>query len=144
MFFLYACCRNQRINFILISNNLPKPFITPRFLDYHLYLALFVLLGGFTYRYIQYTTYGTVSVSAESTIYKNHDLMLGFDNTGKINLLGRSAFASGYYSVTFNDQNTMAGFLKSKQTDLSDTQKNWIDWVMAKQQTKNSSSGIDG
>jgi hypothetical protein len=100
-------------------------------------LALIILLGGFTYRYIRYTTYGTVSVSAESTIYKNHDLMLGFDNTGKINLLGRGAFAKGYYSVIFNDQDRMSSFLTSKQTDLSDTQKNWVDWVMARQRIKN-------
>lgn len=100
-------------------------------------LAFVVLLGGFTYRYIHDTLYGTISVTAESTIYKNHDLMLGFDKNGKINFLGRGAFAKGYYSVSFNDPVILHAFLKSRQTDLSDKQKSWLDWVIAKEQDRN-------
>ncbi len=99
-------------------------------------LVLVVLLGSFTYRYIHNVTYGTISVTVDSTIYKNHDLMLGFDNNGKINFLGRGAFAKGYYSVSFNDQVVLSAFLKSRQVDLSDKQKSWIDWVLAKEQMR--------
>lgn len=99
-------------------------------------LILVVLLGGFTFRYVQNTIYGTKSVTADSTIYKNHDLMLGFDKNGKINLLGRGAFAQGYYSVVFNDRVLLQAFLKSRQADLSDNQKSWIDWVITKEQDR--------
>lgn len=100
-------------------------------------LLLVALLGGVTYRYIQSSIYGTKSVTAESTIYKNHDLMLGFDNNGKINLLGHGDFAKGYYSVSFNDQVVLQAFLKSRQGDLSDKQKSWLEWVVAKENARN-------
>ncbi len=96
-------------------------------------LALVTVLGGFTYRFYQNATYGTVTVSTESTLYKNHDLMLDFDKTGKITLLGRGAFAKGFYSVSFNDKELLHTFLRSKQPDLSDKQQSWTDWVLAKQ-----------
>ncbi|NTU73776.1 hypothetical protein HGB07_06465 [Candidatus Roizmanbacteria bacterium] len=96
-------------------------------------LALVIVLGGFTYRFYQTATYGTVTVSTESTLYKNHDLMLDFDKTGKITLLGRGAFAKGFYSVSFNDKEALHAFLRSKQSDLSGKQQIWTDWVLAKQ-----------
>jgi len=99
-------------------------------------LVLVVLLGATTYRYVRGTIYGTVSVTSDVTIYKNHDLMLGFDNNGKINLLGRGAFAKSYYSVTFNDQDVLHAFLESRQADLSDKQKSWLDWVGTKEQNR--------
>jgi len=105
-------------------------------------LAFVVLLGSFTYRYIQDTLYGTISVTAESTIYKNHDLMLGFENNGKINLLGRGAFAKGYYSASFNEPIILCAFLKSRQEDLSDKQKNWLDWVIAKEQIRSPAKSL--
>lgn len=105
-------------------------------------LLLLALLGGFTYQYIQSNMYGTRSVTAESTIYKNHDLMLGFDKTGKINLLGRGAFAKGYYSASFNDPVILQAFIKSRQADLSDKQKTWIDWVISKEQNHGSPQSL--
>ena len=62
-------------------------------------LALVIVFGVTTYNYIQTARYGTVSQLASSTLYEHHDLMVGFDTSGKISLLGRSAFAAGYYSV---------------------------------------------
>jgi hypothetical protein len=105
-------------------------------------LILVVLLGSFTYQYIHNATYGTVSVAADSVIYKNHDLMLGFDNNGKINFLGRGAFAKGYYSVSFTDQVVLQAFLKSRQADLSDKQKSWIDRVIAKEQIRSPAKSL--
>lgn len=97
-------------------------------------LVLIVLVGGATYNYIHYATYGTVSVTAEATIYKNHDLMLGVDKQGTFNLLGRAAFAESYYSVSFTDPVVLRSFLEARKKDLSDKQKSWLDWAITKAQ----------
>lgn len=94
-------------------------------------LALVVTLGAITYNYVQTTKYGTISEVNNSTIYKHHDLMLGFDPSGKISLLGRSAFSDGYYSVAFNDQETLQAFITSRNEDFSDKQKKWLNWVLS-------------
>lgn len=96
--------------------------------------ALIILVGGFTYRYITQATYGTVSRTAESTIYKNHDLMLGIDHNGKITLLGHGVFAKGYYSVSFKDMDVLRTFVASRQNDLSDQQRKWLEWAISKAQ----------
>ncbi len=95
-------------------------------------LALVIFLSGFTYRYIHNATYGTVSVTADATIYKNHDLMLGIDKQGTFNLLGRAAFANSYYSVSFTDPVVLRAFLDTRKKDLSDQQKSWLDWAITK------------
>jgi hypothetical protein len=93
-------------------------------------LVFIVALGWTTYNYVQNTTYGTVSKTEESTIYKNHDLMLAFDAGGKINLLGRGAYAKGYYSIAFNDTAILKAFIESRKTDFSDKQQQWLDWTI--------------
>ena len=97
-------------------------------------LFLVILLGGVTYKYIHNATYGTVSVTADATLYKNHDLILGIDKQGRFNLLGRGAFANSYYSVSFTDPMVLRAFLDSRKKDLSDKQKSWLDWAFAKAQ----------
>jgi hypothetical protein len=97
-------------------------------------LILILLLGGFTYKYIRDVTYGTISVTSDATLYKNLDLMIGFDTKGKITLLGRGNYSKSYYSVTFNDVNMLKTFLATRQSDFSDRQKSWLDWVIMKQQ----------
>jgi hypothetical protein len=99
-------------------------------------LVMITLLGGFTYEYIHTATYGTVSVTADSTIWKNHDLMLGIDKHGTINLLGRGAYADGYYSVTFADPKALNSFIAGREKDLSDKQKDWLDWAITEAQAK--------
>ncbi len=95
-------------------------------------LVLVATVGGFSYRYIHTAKYGTISKSAESTIYKNHDLMLGFDKQGTINFLGHGAYARGYYAVSFDDANALSSFLASRKTDLSEKQKEWLVWAIDK------------
>ncbi len=56
--------------------------------------------------------------------------MLGFDDSGKISLLGHSAFSKGYYSVSFNNPETLHAFITSRHADFSDQQKTWLDWVL--------------
>lgn len=102
-------------------------------------LALILVLGlGFTtYDYIHKSHYGTISTSDTHVLYKNHDLILGVDKTGTISLLGHGAFAMGYYSVSFDDPETLKTFIKSKEKDLSEAQRNWLDWAI--EQTKSTS-----
>ena len=97
-------------------------------------LALVIILGGVTYKYIHNSTYGTVSVTADATLYKNHDLILGVDKQGRFNLLGRAAFANSYYSVSFTDSKALHSFLDTRKEDLSDKQTSWLDWAITKAQ----------
>ncbi len=101
-------------------------------------LILVVVIGGFSYNYIQTAKYGTVSTSADAKIYKNHDLMLGFDKSGTINILGRGAFAKGYYSASFTDTDVLASFIASRKSDLSENQKEWLEWVINKNREQGS------
>jgi hypothetical protein len=95
-------------------------------------LVLIVAVWGFSYRYIQTAKYGTVTKSADTTMYKNHDLMLGFDNKGTINFLGRGAYAKGYYSASFTNTNLLDAFIVSRKADFSEKEKEWLDWVINK------------
>lgn len=97
-------------------------------------LSLVLVISGFVYRYVHETTYGTVSTSADSRIYKNHDLMLGFDKSGKVTLLGHGAYASVYYSVSFDNAVVLYAFLISRQDDLSSKQKSWLDWALSQRE----------
>jgi hypothetical protein len=95
-------------------------------------LALIMVfgLGFFTYDYIQQNRYGTVSTTNTHVLYKNHDLILGVDNIGKISLLGHGAFAKGYYSVSFDTPDTLKAFAKSREKDFSEKQRNWLKWAI--------------
>lgn len=101
-------------------------------------LALVVVVGVTTYNYIQEEKYGTISQVNNSTIYEHHDLMVGFDNSGKISLLGHSAFAKGYYSVSFNNITTLMAFIDSSKDDFSAEQSEWLTWVMDKEESHGS------
>lgn len=93
-------------------------------------LVMILAVGGFSYQYVKRSTYGTVSQNSESTIYKNHDLMLALDSTGKINLLGRGAYAKGYYSIAFNDTTVLKAFISSRTKDFSEKQRKWLNWAL--------------
>ncbi len=93
-------------------------------------LVLVVALGGFIYDYVDKINHGTITKTDTATIYKNHDLMVGFDKNGQINLMGRGAFAAGYYAVTFTSDAVLQSFLTGKQKELSEKQRAWLDWVL--------------
>lgn len=95
-------------------------------------LALFLVfgLGYTTYDYIQTNKYGTISTSDTYTLYKNHDLILGVDKAGKISLLGHGAFATGYYSVSFDNKETLKAFITSRDKDFSENQRTWLTWAI--------------
>ncbi len=95
--------------------------------------ALVIILGVASYNYIQTAHYGTVSHLKNSTIYEHHDLLVGFDKTGKISLLGHSAFSDGYYSASFNNIPTIMAFITSSKDDFSTEQTEWLEWVLKKE-----------
>jgi len=103
-------------------------------------LALVIVFGVATYNYIQTARYGTLSQLANSTLYEHHDLMVGFDTSGKISLLGHSAFADGYYSVAFDNLNTIRAFIDSRKDDFSVDQFMWLEWVLNEEKSHDSSS----
>lgn len=95
-------------------------------------MILIVAVGGFTYQYIHNAKYGIISTMQDSTIYKNHDLMLGLDKQGNITFLGRGAYAQGFYSASFKDPAALNAFLSKKKLDFSEKQQEWLTWVINK------------
>ena len=98
-------------------------------------LICVVIFGATTYNYIQTTRYGSISRLDDSTLYEHHDLIVGFEDSGKISLLGHSAFADGYYSVEFNSLNTLKTFILSRKDDFSADQSKWLEWVVSRERS---------
>lgn len=102
-------------------------------------LVLVIIFGVTTYNYIQTARHGTVSQLANSILYEHHDLMVGFETSGKFSLHGHSAFSDGYYSVTFDDTNTLKAFIDSRKDDFSSKQLKWLKWVLNHEKSSSSS-----
>lgn len=100
--------------------------------------ALVVILGIASYDYIRTAQFGTVEQLTNSTLYKHHDLMVDFNNSGKISLLGHSAFSDGYYSASFNNMTILKSFIASSKDHFSTEQNEWLDWVMDKERAHDS------
>ncbi|WP_028317217.1 hypothetical protein [Desulfobulbus elongatus] len=97
-------------------------------------LVLIIAVAGFTYRFYIQTKYGTITHTGTTTIYKNHDLMVGLDQSGKATFLGRGAHAGGYYSITFDSPAALADFVENKRSDLSTAQYEWTKWAISRVQ----------
>jgi hypothetical protein len=93
-------------------------------------IVLLLTTSFFLANYVYQEKYGTVSMTGDSIVYKNHDLMLGVDQSGKISLLGRAARAEGYYSVTFDRMETLKDFISQKKNNFSEKQAFWLQWVI--------------
>ena len=93
-------------------------------------VLLLLVVGYFMYQNIQTEKFGTVSTVDNSTIFKNHDLMVGVDQSGKVSLLGHGAYSKGYYKVSFDSIEFMDDFIKKKEKDFSEKQSDWLDWVI--------------
>ena len=93
-------------------------------------LILIVITATQFYLDRQQEQYGKVTTTPQSISYENLELIVGFDSQGKVSLLGRGAYSSGYYSVTFNDTQTLEKFLDSKKDDFSARQLEWLSWAM--------------
>lgn len=95
-------------------------------------LILIIAVAGFTYQFYTQTKYGTITRTGTTTIYKNHDLMVGLEQSGKTTLLGRGAHAGGYYSITFDSPAALADFVENKKNDLSSAQYEWTRWAISR------------
>jgi len=95
-------------------------------------LILTVIVAAFTYRFYIQAKYGTITRTPEAVIYKNHDLMVGIERSGKATLLGRGAHATGYYSITFDSTEALAKFITNKKNDLSSNQYEWTQWALSR------------
>lgn len=93
-------------------------------------VVLLVVIGIASYQYIKTEKYGTISVIGDSQTFKNHDLMVGLEGSGKISLLGHGAYSKGFYSVTFNSSSALKSFLNQKRKNFSDKQYFWLTWVI--------------
>lgn len=93
-------------------------------------IILLIVVGWFSYRYIQSEKYGSVSVVGETTTYKNLDLMLGVEGSGKISLLGHGAYTKGFYSVNFNSVEALKTFVEQKRKNFSDKQAEWLLYII--------------
>lgn len=93
-------------------------------------LVLLFVIGWASYRYILNEKYGSISVTADTTTYKNHDLMLGVEESGKISLLGHGAYTKGFYSVSFPGVDSLQTFVEQKRKNFSDKQADWLLWVI--------------
>lgn len=95
-------------------------------------IVLLLTTSFFLANYVYQEKYGTISTVDGSIVYKNHDLMLGVDQAGKISLLGRAARAEGYYSVTFESMETLKNFIEQKKNSFSEKQAVWLQWIIEK------------
>ena len=93
-------------------------------------IVLLMIIATISYNYIQTEKYGDISIIGDSKTFKNHDLMVGIEGSGKISLLGHGAYSKGFYSVTFNSGNSLMSFLEQKRKNFSDKQYEWLTWVI--------------
>jgi hypothetical protein len=81
----------------------------------------------------QLAKYGKVSHKEHTTLYENHDLIVGFTKNDKVTLLGHGAHSDGYYSIAFDDITALESFVEKKRENLSRKQYEWVQWVAKKQ-----------
>jgi hypothetical protein len=97
-------------------------------------IALVAVLAVLAYRNIQLQRYGAVSRTADAVTYRNHDLMISAASDGSFHFVGRGAYADGLYGVTFSGGRQLAAFVASQERNLSEEQRQWVNWVLEKQQ----------
>lgn len=93
-------------------------------------IIMILITAGQFYQDRVRTLYGKVTHSPHATTYENLELILGFDKENKISLLGHGAYSAGYYSVTFNDTESLKNFIDAKKEDFSAKQIDWLAWAM--------------
>lgn len=96
--------------------------------------ALLCVLGlaGYTFDYIRKSREGTVSVTADFTLYNNHDLTVAVDKQGRYSLQGHGAFADGLYKVEFSQIQHLRSFIEKREKDFSEKQRTWLSWALQK------------
>ena len=124
---LAAITKHVTISFEDIFN--PRTFTNAARIASVAVMILFFVAGYLVNQHVKAGKYGTISVVSDSKIFKNYDLMVGFQHNGAISLLGRGAYSNGFFSVTFYDIAMFTDFLETKRGNFSDTQYDWLYWV---------------
>jgi hypothetical protein len=99
-----------------------------RFVGFILILGI-VFTGYYSYKSYKIEKYGEITISANVTTYKNHDLMLGVEDKS-ISLMGHGAYAEGFYKVAFTNTQDLKAFLEKKRKSFSDKQYEWLTWAI--------------
>ncbi len=92
-------------------------------------VVLLLTVCFFVYREIHLEKFGYASTSGELTIYTNHETMIGVEGDGAISLIGHGPYAKGFYSVVFDNSESLLAFIGQKKNNFSDAQYNWLTWV---------------
>lgn len=92
-------------------------------------LVLLITLCFFVYREIHLEKYGYASTSGNLTIYTNHEMMVGVEGDGAISLIGHGPYAKGFYSVVFDNSESLLAFISQKKKNFTDAQFSWLTWV---------------
>lgn len=92
-------------------------------------LILAVIVALQLYQERMEVKYGKVTQTPKTISYENLELIVGFTDENKISLLGRGAYASGYYSVTFDSRDDLSSFINSRKNDFSTKQLEWLTWA---------------
>ncbi len=93
-------------------------------------LLLVTVIATQIYRDRMQERYGKVTKTDQTITYENLELILGIDQNKTISLLGRGAYSSGYYSVTFTNPKALEDFIRSKKDGFSAKQLEWLNWAM--------------
>ncbi len=93
-------------------------------------LVIVIAVGFYAYEYIRAEKHGTISVHNNVILYSNRDLTVAMDQKGKYTLQGHPEFANGLYSVSFSDQKQLAGFIARHKSELSEKQRQWLQWAI--------------
>ena len=94
-------------------------------------LVLILVLSVLSYQFYSQTRYGDRTRSDDRVLYSNHDLIIGYATSGDVTLLGRGAYADGFYSITFQSVEDFLVFTEAKKADFSMRQREWILWTLA-------------
>lgn len=86
-------------------------------------------LGTYTYNYIKIVRHGTISVAGDLILYHNYDLTVAVNKKGSYALQGHGTFADGLYKVEFSDLPSLQAFIKKRDRDFSNQQREWLVWA---------------
>lgn len=89
-------------------------------------MLLLIIIGIMSYNYIQIERYGSISTIGDTITFKNHDLIIGVEGSGKISLLGHGAYSKGFYAVSFNSNQPLLTFIDQKRSTFSNKQYEWL------------------
>lgn len=114
-----------------LARDIFNPLIYSRVAQLVTALAVVLLAAVcfYVYKDIQTKKYGYESKSGELTVYSNHETMVGVEGNGAISLIGHGPYAKGFYSVVFEDGESLKAFIDREKNKFTDAQYQWLVWI---------------